>query len=332
MRLHPAWSLLLWPFSLLYGLAVWGRVSLYRAGVLKRKRLPGVVISVGNVSVGGTGKTPLVIWLADRLSAEGKRVGILSRGYKGAGQGSDEVEMMRRRWAGRIPVAAGPDRYASGMKLASEGIDWFLLDDGFQHLALERNVEIVVLDSSDPLDGAHLLPAGRLREPLSALRRADIVVITRTSEAKDIEAEIRPHTGAPIFYAYSRLSGLSRFVAGELEPAASKAGQGSVYAFCGIGNPAAFFNDLTRWGLTVAGRKSFRDHYRYTQADADRLESEAQRAQAAALICTEKDAMNLGGVEFRKLPVDVCRIELEVSAGLVETVLKIAAQRRARTA
>ena len=123
MRLHPAWRALLWPFSILYGFLVRARVRLYRAGVLKRKRLPGVVISVGNLTVGGTGKTPLVMWLAERLSAEGKRVGILSRGYKGAGQSSDEVEMIRGRQGSKTPVAEGADRYANNMKLAGEGID-----------------------------------------------------------------------------------------------------------------------------------------------------------------------------------------------------------------
>jgi len=332
MRLHPAWRALLWPFSILYGFLVRARVRLYRAGVLKRKRLPGVVISVGNLTVGGTGKTPLVMWLAERLSAEGKRVGILSRGYKGAGQSSDEVEMIRGRQGGKTPVAAGADRYANGMKLAGEGINWFLLDDGFQHLALDRDVDIVVIDGTDDLAGGLLLPAGRLREPLSALRRADIVVITRTSEAKDIEAEVRSHTNAPIHYALPILWEFRQLVDGKLETAASEVGQGNVHAFCGVGNPGAFFRDLARWGVKVAGLTSFRDHYRYTQADADRLEREAQRVHATALVCTEKDAMNLGGVQFRELPVYVCRIELEVSAGLVETVLKIAAERKTRVA
>jgi tetraacyldisaccharide 4'-kinase len=331
MRLHPAWRVLLWPLAVLYGLILRGRAELYRAGILRQRRLPGLVISVGNLSLGGTGKTPLVIWLAERLRAQGKRVGILSRGYKGEGARSDEVEMMRLRLGAGVPVGAGADRYASGVKLAGEGIDCFLLDDGFQHQALARDVDIVVLDGTEPLAKAALLPAGRLREPLSALRRADIVVITRTSEAPEIEAQVEARTDAPIFYARAKLLDFCPFVAGKLEPGSNEEVPAKTFAFCGIGNPAAFFSDLRAWGVMLAGRKVFRDHHRYTQADAELLEEDAKRAHATALVCTEKDAMNLAGVQFR-LPLYVCRIELYVSAGLGEAVLRIAEEGRKRTA
>jgi tetraacyldisaccharide 4'-kinase len=327
MNLHPIWRALLWPFSLFYGLAVLRRGRLYRAGILKERRLPGVVISVGNLTVGGTGKTPLVMWLAERLCAEGKRVGILTRGYKGTRRTSDEVELMRRRWGNRIPIAVGSRRWANGLQLAQEGVNCFLLDDGFQHLALARDVDIVLLDATDSLGRARLLPVGRLREPLSALRRADIVVITRVMAAPELEAQIRSYTDAPLFYARSRLldfCGLTS-TAGKLSP--REMGMQKVFAFCGIGNPKAFFCDLAKGDISLAGREVFRDHHRYTQTDVDRLENAASRAGAAALVCTEKDAMNLRDAEFHALPVYVCRAELEIAGDLLETVLRLAVPR-----
>jgi len=329
MNLHPIWRALLWPFSLLYGLAARVRVRLYRAGVFKQRRLPGVVISVGNLTVGGTGKTPLVMWLAERLSAQGKRVGILTRGYNGAHQTSDEVEMMRRRWGNKIPVAVGSRRYANGLRLAQQGVNCFLLDDGFQHLALARNVDIVLLDATDSLAAARLLPAGRLREPLSALRRADMIVLTRAVATPELEAEIRSRTDAPVFRAHSRLLDFCELVAAgrKLSPR-EMAGQ-RAFAFCGVGNPQGFFRDLEMADIALAGREAFRDHHRYTRRDAERLEDAARRAGAAALVCTEKDAMNLRGVQFRALPVFVCRAELEIVGDFLETVLRVVARRKA---
>jgi len=327
MNLHPVWRVLFWPFSLFYGLAVRARGSLYRAGVFKERRLPGVVISVGNLTVGGTGKTPLVMWLAERFSAQGKRVGILTRGYKGPRHSSDEVELMRRRWGERIPVAVGPRRHANGLRLAQHGVEWFLLDDGFQHLALARNVDIVLLDATDSLSSSCLLPAGRLREPLSALRRADIVVITRAAASAEVEAEVRSRTDAPVFYVRPKLLDFCELAGASRKLSPREMGRHGVFAFCAIGNPEAFFGDLVAWGVSLAGRRALRDHHRYTPADADRLERAARRAGAAALVCTEKDAMNLRGAEFHALPVYVCRMELEIAGDLLETVLRLVAGR-----
>src|SRR5712664_2771740 len=166
MNLPPLLRILLWPLSQVYGIYVRCRYRLYAYGWLKPKRLNATVISVGNLTVGGTGKTPMVLWLAEKLLTEGKRVGILTRGYKGAHGSSDEVELLKRRLGGKVAFGIGPDRFASGSRLeAQQKVDVFLLDDGFQHLQLARDLDIVMVDGSRKLENEWLLPAGFLREP-----------------------------------------------------------------------------------------------------------------------------------------------------------------------
>src|SRR3981189_1182132 len=165
----PPVRMLLWPLSLLYGVFVRLRVWLYAKGLLKQKRLKAPVVSVGNLTVGGTGKTPMVIWLAEKFLADEKRVAILSRGYRGANGTSDEIELMKFRLQGRVSFGVGKNRFAEGRRLESQqSVDVFLLDDGFQHLKLARDLDILLLDASRPLAGESLLPAGRPRAPLAA--------------------------------------------------------------------------------------------------------------------------------------------------------------------
>src|SRR2546423_11070795 len=174
---------LLWPLSLLYGGGVRARVWFYANGWFKEKRLKGTVISVGNLTVGGTGKTSMVIWLGEKFLGDGKRVAILSRGYRGTNGTSDEIELMKFRLQGRVAFGVGKNRFAEGRRLESQQpIDIFLLDDGFQHLQLARDLDLLLVDSSRPLRNQSLLPSGRLREPLSAIHRADIVVFTRVND------------------------------------------------------------------------------------------------------------------------------------------------------
>src|SRR5580698_8260372 len=179
------------------------RVWCYARGIFKTKTLPGTVICVGNLTVGGTGKTPMVMWIAERLAAEGKHAAILTRGYRGTADAnapgvpqSDEVALLRERLSGKVQIGVGADRYKNGEALARHGVDWFVLDDGFQHVKLARDADIVLVDASDPFGGGLTLPSGRLREPVSALRRANIVVITRSVQASApaVEAIIRRFT------------------------------------------------------------------------------------------------------------------------------------------
>jgi tetraacyldisaccharide 4'-kinase len=311
MTLPPFLRVLLWPASLLYGEIGRLRARLYANGVLKQERLGKPVISVGNLTVGGTGKTPMVIWLAERLIAQGERVGILSRGYKGKGGTSDEIELMKSRLQGRAMFGVGADRFKQGKRLESS-VDVFLLDDGFQHLALARDLDILLIDASQPLARQTLLPTGRLREPVSAMARADALVFTRTETVAGTGAAIERFQDFPVFSAATRLLGFRRL--GIDAPALSPdaIGPGTFYAFCGIGNPRAFVQDLQNWKLPIADRCEFPDHHRYDARDARELEQATERAGAKALLTTEKDAQNLAGVSF-STPVFVVLIDLEVS-------------------
>lgn len=172
-----ALRLALWPLSVSYGIAARLRAAFYRRGVFQQRRLNGTVISVGNLTVGGTGKTPMVLWLAERLIAAGERPAILTRGYRGGPAAdehgmpsADEVALLRSRLGGRAQLGVGKNRYESGRTLERHGAKWFILDDGFQHLALHREVDIVLLDASDPFGGG-LLPA-EISASLSA--RSDV--------------------------------------------------------------------------------------------------------------------------------------------------------------
>lgn len=312
---------LVWPLTVPYGAATRLRARAYEVGVLRAKRLDANVISVGNLTVGGTGKTPMVLWLAQRLLAEGKTPGILTRGYRGTagpeGRTSDEVRLLKSRLQDRVSVGVGADRYTQGRGLIAKGVQWLILDDGFQHLQLARDADIVLIDAMNPFGGGRLLPSGFMREPKTALRRADAVVITRSSRAPAVEATVRRETNAPIFYARPQLESVRLVASGapqaeqpEIDLASAR--KRKWFVFCGIGNPAAFVADLREWGFLVCGPRFFRDHHRYTQAEMDMLVTQARAAGADGLLCTEKDRFNCGSVTSFALETAFCRISLQV--------------------
>ena len=314
MKVSPLLRMLLWPFSLLYGIGVRLRVSLYDRGWLERKRLNAPVISVGNLTVGGTGKTPMVIWLAEKFLNDGKRVAILSRGYRGANGTSDEIELMKFRLHDRVSFGVGKDRFAEGQRLASQQpVDVFLLDDGFQHLRLARDLDILLLDSSQQLGGESLLPAGSLREPISAMSRANLVVFTRTETTPGAIEAIGKLNQFPVFAAATRLLGFRR-LGGEIALlSSSEIGKGPFFAFCGLGNPEAFFRDLRNWGLALAGQTTYADHHRYSDAEVLEILAAGKQAGANALVTTEKDAQNLLWQNSSETPVYIAVIDLVVS-------------------
>jgi len=314
MSFSPLMRTLLWPLSVAYAAVVRVRAWLYAQGWLRQRRLKGTVISVGNLTVGGTGKTPMVIWLAEKSLAEGKRVAILSRGYRGANGTSDEIELMKFRLQGRVSFGVGKNRFAEGHRLESQQpIDVFILDDGFQHLQLARDLDILLVDASRPLNTEFLLPSGRLREPLSAIHRADLVVLTRVNDQLSVKRAIQEFPEFPIFPAstrllrYRRLSAAHAPIAPNLELPPQP-----VFVFCGIGNPDAFFTDVDRWGNCIVGRSIYRDHHSYSPRDLRRLEDTAKGAGARALLTTEKDARNLGDLTTSSLPVYYCEIEIRI--------------------
>jgi tetraacyldisaccharide 4'-kinase len=314
-RIPRGLAVALWPVSVVYGWVVRGKNWMYDAGWLKAKRLRGTVISVGNLTTGGTGKTPMVLWLAARFLAQGKSVAILSRGYKGSGGTSDEIELLRRRLGDGVRFGVGADRFASGTKLESERrVDVFLLDDGFQHRELARDLDILMMDGMRDLKRESILPSGSLREPVSATRRADILVVSRGAEKVPIESTDSKRQA--VFFAQTRLVEFRRLGVGAPElKHGSTISRAPSFAFCGVGNPDAFFADLVSWRVELAGERAFRDHYAYSELDVERLEAAADKVSAADFVTTEKDAANLAhaGGRFRR-PVWVAVIDFVISA------------------
>jgi len=343
--------LVLAPLGVAYGAVVRARLALYRAGLLKVHRVGRPVLSVGNVTAGGTGKTPLVEWLAREVATgEGRRVCVLTRGYARADEGRRVVVSDGRvvsagaREGGDEPLLLAERLLPDGVAVVCDAVriaaarwamdelrsEVFILDDGFQHLRLARDLNIAALDATDPWGGGRLLPAGRLREPPSGLARADCVVITRAELCADLaglksRAE-RLSGGRPVFVARTVVRGLREFSAAEpggVAPQASPPAHEPLLAFCAIGNPGAFFAQLRREGYGVGGERAFTDHHFYTQRDADELSREAVRAGARALATTAKDAVKLRGLRFG-LPCYVLEIGLsfDEEAALLELVRK----------
>ena len=314
MNLPPLLQHLLWPLSALYGAIVRGRAWAYEKGWFKQKRLKATVISVGNLTVGGTGKTPMVIWLAEKFLEDGKRVAILSRGYRGEHGTSDEIKLMKFRLQDRVAFGVGGNRFEQGHRLESQhAIDVFILDDGFQHLQLARDLNILLLDASRALHGEPLLPAGRLREPLSGMNRANLIVFTRTETMPGTREAIEKLSQLPVFAATTRLLGFRRSGGDIRLQSKDEIGRGPFFAFCGLGNPDAFFRDLRNWGLAICGHMIFPDHHRYTARDILAIKQAGKQADANAFVTTEKDAQNFSTLDFGDAPVYISVIDLTVS-------------------
>ena len=322
------------PLGLLYGAAMRARSALYRAGALPVYDAGAPVISVGNLTTGGTGKTPLVEWVARRLAEAGRRPCVLTRGYGRANprsrvlvsdgtrlladalDGGDEPRLLAESLLGTAAVLSDKDRAAAARWAQAElGSDAFVLDDGFQHLRLRRDLDIVTIDATNPWGGGSLLPRGRLREPLSALRRADVCVITRADLADDVAGlrreVMRLSGGRPVFAARARTTELRPL---DDTPPSAASGMSSlsqpIAAFCALGNSQAFFAHLRAGGHSLARTRAFPDHHRYTQKDVTALGREARASGARALLTTPKDAVKLRALRF-DLPCFAVEIELE---------------------
>jgi 3-deoxy-D-manno-octulosonic-acid transferase len=297
----------------------WGQERLWIRGarrrqtqaLRKRRKLPVPVVSIGNITMGGTGKTPCVLRLAAVLRDEGWTPGILTRGYgrispekhlilasgavSKAERTGDEPQLFLR--AEVAAVGIGADRFETGRMLHQQfGVDIALLDDGFQHRRLERDVDIVLLDALDPFGGRRVFPLGRLREPLEGLARADIFVISR-ADLSDlgtaIEHEVRRRNQrAPIFR--SHLEPRAWFEEGSgTRYEAAQPPFGRAAAFCGVGNPDSFRRMLCRLGIPLVDWLEFDDHHRYRPREVRHIAAQARARGASALITTAKDAVNL---------------------------------------
>jgi tetraacyldisaccharide 4'-kinase len=308
-------TLLSWGF----GLGVHARRALYATGLRRAEALPVPVVSVGNLAVGGTGKTPFVAWLARGLLARGHHPGILARGYgprAATGDLSDEGAVLRHLLGDAVPQVEDPRRVRGGARLleAHPGTDALLLDDGFQHLALRRDLDIVLLDATNPLGYGRLLPRGRLREPPRALARAGVVVLTRIEQVPEdrvraARTEVARHTDAPVVLCKTRPVGLE--VAGRMEEPARLRGR-RVFAACGVGSPRGFEATLCALGAEVLGRRFLADHAAVGEAGWAEIEAEAAAAGASEVVITRKDA-----VKRKALPphVAVLDVEAEVVGG-----------------
>ena len=319
--------LFLSPFAWLYSLALRLRADLYRIGMLKTHRLTRPVVSIGNITVGGTGKTPVTAYIARFLLAQGYRVAVLSRGYGGSLEGqtcvvSDGASiMLSARECGDEPyllastvpglmVVIGTDRYAAG-QLAIQQLspDIFLLDDGFQHLRLYRDLNILLLDFSRPFGNGWTLPAGILREPSSEVRRADLAIFTRAPEGATITTDTR---GIPGCASCHTIVDLLQLGSQTPVPFSRCLGQ-KVLAFAGIADPDSFFVGLRAGGLNLVHTLTLPDHAVYDKEQCKEI-AEAMRASGADLmVTTEKDGVKLKGFSKELMALTLlARLELTI--------------------
>jgi tetraacyldisaccharide 4'-kinase len=307
--------------SAIYGSAVGVRNQLYDRGILRARRLQGPVVSVGNLSVGGSGKTPFVMLLGELLKSQGVKFDVLSRGYGrhtrgvllvdaggSASEFGDEPLLIARRL--EVPVIVGEDRYQAGVFAEGKfGSRLHLLDDGFQHRGLARDFDIVMVSADDSRD--ELLPAGRLRESRQALRRADAVVLTSGASPDGFPLE-----GKLVWRVRRAIKGVRT--------------PDRPVAFCGIARPQNFMLQLRKAGLELAAEALYRDHHAYTERDIRELRALKDRSQAGGFVTTEKDAINLGGFFSALEPIAVIPVAMDLAdaANAVDTMLRIVRERK----
>ena len=330
-----------------YAMLMRVRNGLYDAGALKSHRLAMPVISVGNITAGGTGKTPMVQWLVAQLWQRGMKPAVLMRGYRrGASGVSDEQSLLSDALAtpqGATIVHAEPDRVAAAQRVLREHaeVDSFVLDDGFQHRRLARDFDLVLIDATRPFGYGHVHPRGLLREPMTGLRRADAFVLTRSDltgdhECRRITSVLRTHNpSAPVYRARHEHVGLRSVDATlPLETLRDK----RFYAAAGIANPAGLQQQLAALPGSCVGFRAFADHHDYSQSDLAALRQTAGQAGAQMILVTEKDwakLKHLPGARDEKLPffrLDL-RLAVDGGSGLVDLIeARIESQRSAGAA
>jgi tetraacyldisaccharide 4'-kinase len=319
--------------SILYGSIIRLRNFLYDTGLFRTRKLSCPVVSIGNITVGGTGKTPTVIALANFLSNSGFRPAILSRGYggkkkdrinivsdgenilMGVHDAGDEPVLMAKSVV-NIPVITGKKRYVTGQYAIDHfGANVLILDDAFQHRSIARDIEIVLLDEGRPLGNGFMLPRGPLREPKDALKRADIVILTGTGEnGKESEKAdnlIKEYTDTPLFYRASRRPiSLMEGKTGNDRPVEHLQGK-KICAFSGIAEPENFSKTLRPLCGEIASFITFADHHVYTEDDIAAIRSASAESSAEMIITTEKDGMKL--IDFPRFFRDIYLLRIEMN-------------------
>ena len=314
-----------------YAWAVRWRNRRYDSGAKAVYRVDVPVISVGNLTLGGTGKTPMVEWIVRRFLAHGKSVGIVSRGY-GARRGPND-EARELAWKlPDVPHVQDPDRVAAARRAIREfGCEMLVLDDAFQHRRIARDLDVVLLDALEPLGYEHVFPRGTLREPVQGLARADIVALSRadllTAEQRgairDRVAKLSP-TAVWVEVVHAPLALLAAQGAGNAggtpemrQPLEMLRGR-RVLAFCGLGNPAGFRHTLEVCGYDVVDFHEFPDHHAYGPDDLDALATAARQTGAEALVCTQKDLVKIGVDRLGDRPLWAIRVGIDFLAGREE--------------
>jgi tetraacyldisaccharide 4'-kinase len=327
------WLLLL-PLSALswiYGVGMWIRATLYQRGFFKTRQLPCRVLSVGNITLGGTGKTPLVAALAKELLQRGMHVGILSRGYRGLkektggvlsdgtriylthAEAGDEPFMLATMLS-QVPVLVGKRRYEMGIHASEKfGVNVLILDDGFQHVRVKRDVDIVLIDTRRGFGNGRLFPGGPLREPLRCLRRASLLVLTKTESSQpldELEAVLRSYAPAvPLYHSRYRPVSLLEVASGKIFPP-EFVHEKRILAFAGIADPGYFVHVLKGLEADIVRTVPFPDHYQYTPEDMSTLG--AYRNTVDFYVTTEKDYVKLQEIPLDELPLFVLTIEQEI--------------------
>jgi tetraacyldisaccharide 4'-kinase len=318
--------------SLPYRLIINSRNRLYDHKLLEEVKLTCPVISIGNITVGGTGKTPCVIWLAQMLQQRGYKPAVLSRGYGGRNSqpvnivtdgdkillsgtvAGDEPLLIARSLKG-IPVITGPDRILTGRAAVNNfGANVLICDDAFQHRRLYRDINIVLLDSSSPLGNGHLLPRGSLREPATALRRASVLIATRSAEAtkkSDLIGKLAQAGNIPVFHSNHRSAGIVRGDYSVQLPPDMLEGK-KICAFAGIGEPSSFKKSILAAGAQIMSFDIFPDHHRYSRSEVKKINDHFFQSGADLLLTTEKDGMRLQEYAEFLRTIYLLRIAMEI--------------------
>ncbi|MDP7555855.1 MAG: tetraacyldisaccharide 4'-kinase [Nitrospinota bacterium] len=315
-------------FTYPYSAVLNTREFLYKNSVFKSTRLPVKVISIGNITTGGTGKTPLVEFIARYLLEKNKKVAILSRGYGGNNplqKNNDNVNdecLILKENLREVPVLAGKDRVSNGKKAIREfGVDCLLLDDGFQHFKLKRDLDIVVIDSLNPFGGENLIPRGSLREPLKNLGRAGLFIISHCNQSKkqiikSIYTKLNyVNNDAPVCESIHRPMHIESMTDGSILGPEWLMGK-RIYGLSAIGNPESFTYTLKGLGADLIKHRKFHDHHNYNREEMGYIVSEARSLDADAIVVTQKDIVKIRKMDIKDFNILSLKIEMQITNGI----------------